>query len=166
MKKEFPQKKWKQFVQNLTMKKDFGKDFLVYLENKGAVFETEYKNFKIIYDGNYEPLLLEEKENSEVFPSIQTLRQFPNILPKIWVDMGAIKFLLNGANLFRPGITKYEQINKGTIIQILNPQGNVLCVGKTIVGSEELPEKGIVANTLIWLNDEIWIFTQIMQKEK
>ena len=165
MKKEFRQKKWNHLIADLTLKKLFDNILLTYLENKTTIFETDYKNFRIIYDGNYVPLLLEQKEDNELFPSIQTLRQFPNILPKIWVDMGAVKFLLNGANLFRPGITKHEHFAKGSFVQVLNPQNNILCVGKTAVTSDELPEKGLVVFTLIWLNDEVWNFNQIIQNE-
>jgi PUA domain protein len=47
------------------------------------------------------------------------LEKFPNVI----VDMGAVKFMCNGANVMRPGIKKYTEFVKGDIIyvEILQP---------------------------------------------
>ena len=39
------------------------------------------------------------------FPTLRLLHQFPDMMPKLRVDTGAIKFVLSGANIMCPGLT-------------------------------------------------------------
>ena len=39
--------------------------------------------------------LFEEKEG-KILPTLYSIRQFPDLLPKITVDAGAVKFMING----------------------------------------------------------------------
>ena len=41
----------------------------------------------------------------------QVLEKFPNVM----VDMGAVKFMCNGANVMRPGIKKYTKFSKDDV---------------------------------------------------
>ena len=48
------------------------------------------------------------KTGDAYFPFLadtEILKKFPNVM----VDMGAVKFMCNGANVMRPGITKYTE---------------------------------------------------------
>ena len=38
-------------------------------------------------------------------PTLRLLHQYPNIMKKLQVDRGAIKFVLAGANIMCPGLT-------------------------------------------------------------
>ena len=39
------------------------------------------------------------------FPTLRLLHQYPDMMPKLRVDTGAIKFVLSGANIMCPGLT-------------------------------------------------------------
>jgi PUA domain protein len=47
----------------------------------------------------------------------------PDILPKVQVDRGAIKFVLQGANIMCPGLT-----SKGGRLDVDLPEGAVVCI--------------------------------------
>jgi PUA domain protein len=155
-KEELSKKRWKKTVNQA--KEIFPEDYVGFLQSKKSLFLVKYSDeYEIIYDDEVqEPLLIIRMKDSEIIPSLQSLRKFTNLLPKIWTDAGATKFLLNGANLFRPGITKFDVFEKNQIVQVVNPQGNVLSVGEVIFSSKEMPDKGEVLKTIAFLNDEIW----------
>jgi predicted ribosome-associated RNA-binding protein Tma20 len=39
------------------------------------------------------------------FPTLRLLHQYPDMMPKLRADTGAIKFVLSGANIMCPGLT-------------------------------------------------------------
>eukprot|EP00878_Enallax_costatus_P021786 GHUV01023085.1.p1 GENE.GHUV01023085.1~~GHUV01023085.1.p1 ORF type:complete len:156 (-),score=16.38 GHUV01023085.1:42-509(-) len=39
------------------------------------------------------------------FPTLRILHQYPDMMPKLRTDKGAIKFVLSGANIMCPGLT-------------------------------------------------------------
>ena len=45
----------------------------------------------------------------------QVLEKFRNVM----VDMGAVKFMCNGANVMRPGIKKYTKFSKDDVVCIV-----------------------------------------------
>jgi len=97
-----------------------------------------------------------------IIPSIFCLRESEFNLPKIVVDIGAIRFITNGADVMAPGIVYFgDQIQKNTIIAIHEEKADaIIAVGLTLVSSQEFDkiEKGKVIKTLHYLNDPIWKF--------
>jgi PUA-domain protein len=83
-------------------------------------------------------------------------------LKKVIVDMGAIKFVANGADIMRPGITKIDpSIKKGDIIEIADETHNrSLAVGKAIYDADEMrrKESGKVIKNLHTIQDSVWEF--------
>ena len=83
------------------------------------------------------------------------LKKFPYVM----VDMGAIKFVCKGANIMRPGITKFSEFQKEQIICIIEEsQKKFLGVGKAVISSEEMKtiDKGEVVKNLHYISDEFW----------
>ena len=61
--------------------------------------------------------------------------------PYVTVDMGAIKFVCKGANVMRPGITKFSDFESGEIVCVIEEsQKKFLAVGKAKMSSKELNE--------------------------
>ena len=104
------------------------------------------------------PLLFEEQ--GLILPTLYSIRQFPDILPKITVDAGAVKFMINGADLFRPGMVEWDEFEKDQFVTIVNLQKAAMSIGKAILSSNELSDKGKVTVTVHYLNDEIWKYNQ------
>ena len=86
---------------------------------------------------------------------VSTLNKFPYVQ----VDMGAVKFMCNGANLMRPGIKKNSEFSKDDIVCIVEEsQGKFLAVGKSEIDSSELEnmDKGEVLKNLHYISDKAW----------
>jgi malignant T-cell-amplified sequence len=43
-------------------------------------------------------------DGGKFYPHLKILHMFPNILPKVQIDKGAIKYILQGADIMAPGI--------------------------------------------------------------
>ncbi|MFM8658503.1 MAG: PUA domain-containing protein [Candidatus Nitrosotenuis sp.] len=84
-----------------------------------------------------------------------TLAKFPSVM----VDMGAVKFMCNGANVMRPGIRSFGEFEKGQIVCIIEEsQKKSLAVGRALVSSQEMAQmnKGIVIENLHYISDKYW----------
>jgi len=79
--------------------------------------------------------------------------------PYVTVDMGAIKFVCKGANVMRPGITKFSDFESGEIVCVVEEsQKKFLAVGKAKMSSKELDEtnKGEVIKNMHYVSDNFW----------
>jgi PUA domain protein len=102
--------------------------------------------------------------NDEYIPflsEIKLLERFPNVV----VDMGAVKFMCNGANVMRPGIKNYSDFSKDDIICVVEEsQHKFLAVGKALVNSSEMKKmpKGEVIKNLHYISDKYWEISKIL----
>ena len=79
--------------------------------------------------------------------------------PYVTIDMGAIKFVCKGANVMRPGITKFSDFESGEIVCVIEEsQKKFLAVGKAKMSSKELGEisKGEVIKNIHYVSDNFW----------
>ena len=53
---------------------------------------------------NNTPLFFAQRDGPW-FPTLRLLHQYPDMMPKLRADEGAIKFVLSGANIMCPGLT-------------------------------------------------------------
>jgi PUA domain protein len=85
----------------------------------------------------------------------ETLAQFPSVT----VDMGAVKFVCNGAKVLRPGIVDFGQFKKDDIVVVKDQShGKILAVGVALEDSESAKAmaKGYVVDNLHYISDKIW----------
>jgi PUA domain protein len=86
----------------------------------------------------------------------------PDVLqrfPSVTVDMGAIKFVCNGAKVMRPGITNFDSFKKGDIIVVKDQtHGKALAVGIALDDSDAAKEmaKGYVVDNVHYISDKMW----------
>ncbi|MGQ0771674.1 MAG: PUA domain-containing protein [Nitrososphaerota archaeon] len=86
---------------------------------------------------------------------VETLKKFPSVT----VDMGAVKFMCNGANVMRPGIRSFTEFEKGQLVCVVEEsQKKFLAVGKALVSSKELEtmSKGMAIENLHYISDKYW----------
>lgn len=86
---------------------------------------------------------------------IALLEKFPRVV----VDMGAVKFVCNGANVMRPGIRNYSKFEKDQLVCVMEESHNkFLAVGRSLVSSEEMSAitKGEVIKNLHHVSDRFW----------
>ena len=83
-------------------------------------------------------------------------------LKKIVVDKGAIRFVANGADIMRPGITKIDSsIKRGDIVVIVDENHDrALAIGKSMLDAKQMEEKksGKVVQNLHTIQDNVWEF--------
>ena len=85
----------------------------------------------------------------------EILKKFPYVM----VDMGAVKFMCNGANVMRPGITSYSEFENDNVVCIIEEsQHKFLAVGKSCVPSSEMESmsKGEVVKNMHYISDKFW----------
>ena len=126
------------------------------LNKKDQVVLAEDENKKLILI-NKEPCFFYYKDR--LIPTLRLL-QSKDLLKKITVDMGAIKFVVNGADIMRPGITKIEEgIEKDEAVVIVDENNQKpLAVGIALFSSEEMKitSSGKVIKNIHFVGDEIW----------
>jgi len=79
--------------------------------------------------------------------------------PSVTVDMGAIKFVCNGAKVMRPGITAFDLFKKGDIVIVKDQtHGKALAAGVALEESEaaKAMSKGYVVDNLHYISDKMW----------
>lgn len=80
----------------------------------------------------------------------------------IVVDMGAIRYVTNGADVMVPGVTQIDQtIKKNDIVQIVDEtHGRVLAVGKALYSADDMNsmKSGKIIKNLHTIQDAIWEF--------
>ena len=111
-------------------------------------------NAQILVGANFKILRLED-EFIPFLSESELLESFPNVT----VDMGAVKFMCNGANVMRPGIKNYSEFLKNDIVCVVEEsQQKYLAVGKSLVNSSEMKEmsKGEVIKNLHYISDKYW----------
>jgi PUA domain protein len=83
------------------------------------------------------------------------IKQFPYV----HVDMGAVKFVCNGAKIMRPGITKFATFKKDDIVIVKDQTYEKnLAVGIAFDDSEiaASKSKGYVIDNLHYISDKFW----------
>ena len=97
-----------------------------------------------------------------LFPTLRALLSEVVRIPRVTVDMGAVKFVVNGADIMRPGITHIEDgIKTGSIVAIVDERhGKPLAVGVSKMSSEGLRSavSGKVIQSIHHVGDKLWEF--------
>ena len=104
------------------------------------------------------------KSTDGFLPVLTLLLNKQVTLKTIIVDMGAIRFVTNGADVMRPGITKIDSnIKKGEIVRIADESHDkTLAVGKAMFDAQEMEsiKKGKVVKNLHTIKDSVWNFAK------
>lgn len=98
----------------------------------------------------------------KVVPTLQLLQE-KELLQKIVVDMGAVKFLVSGADLMRPGVKEIDpSIKKDDFVVVVDVNNKKpLMVGLALFDAEEMKKmvSGKVVKNIHSVGDAIWKFT-------
>ena len=121
------------------------------------ILHDESKNVKYLFNKNQDITFFSHE--SLFLPTLMFVRSYPEIeFPSVQVDEGAVKFVINGADIYIQGIASFnEDFKENSTILVLNPQKSVLSIGKSLFNSELMKKttgKGIL--NLHYLGDRIW----------
>lgn len=130
--------------------------FQIQLSKKDHAERVEEEDLKYIYI-NKEPAFFYYQER--IIPTLRYL-QTHCLLKKVTIDMGAIKFIINGADIMRPGIKEIEAgFQKEDLITIVDANNKKpLAVGIALVSSPEMQAMttGKVIKNIHYVGDRIW----------
>ena len=122
-------------------------------EDKYTILSVDDKPLLFSFEGKWLPLL------RQLFSG-----QISVDYPKVTVDMGAVKFVANGADIMRPGITHVDDgISSGDPVLIVDEtHGKTLAIGVALFSSEEIRsrEGGKVIRSAHAAGDRLWELTK------
>ena len=97
-----------------------------------------------------------------MFPALRALLNGLIDVPRVTVDMGAVKFVVNGADIMRPGITQVDDRVKenGIVVVVDENHGKPLAVGISKMSAEDMrsEKSGKVIKSIHHINDDLWVF--------
>ena len=110
-----------------------------------------------------EPLFFQLRDGP-FFPTLRLLQRYPDIMPKLRVDRGAIKFVLSGANVMCPGLTSpgaeiHDEVEEGMPVAIFaEGKEHPLAIGVTTMSTADIRDinKDIGVELVHYLNDGLW----------
>jgi len=82
-----------------------------------------------------------------------------NGLPRVIVDMGAIPYVCNGADIMAQGITDMDPFEVGDLIVVRDvTHGKALAIGKALKSSFDIEarRKGKVIENIHYVGDSLW----------
>jgi len=116
--------------------------------------KTDFCQFLLI-KGN--ALLVRIKK--KILPTL-IFSEFINLIPKVVVDMGAVPYVCNGADIMAPGIVRYEgEFRETDLVQIVDEKhGKTIAIGTAHydLNYAKNMNKGMVVSNIHFIGDRIW----------
>jgi PUA-domain protein len=116
-----------------------------------------------IYLVNGKPLFF--KVGERVLPTL-LFQDFVLRSPKIVVDMGAVPYVCNGADVMAPGIVRVEgEFGKGDLVLVVDEKhGKPLALGESLYDAASVSntKQGAVVKNVHFVSDKIWNFAKTL----
>ncbi|MGC9307795.1 MAG: PUA domain-containing protein [Thermoplasmatota archaeon] len=109
----------------------------------------------LIIDGSIDIFYIDD----EPFLTLPGIHRHTPVERYVSVDHGAVKFVLNGADVMAPGITDADSsIAEGDLVWVRNPEGTGIAVGRALVDGPMMVEQssGKAVENLHYIGDELW----------
>lgn len=120
--------------------------------------ETDEWDF-IFVEG--EPLLF--KIEGKIFPTVKGALKLAPARRRVVVDPGAVKYIINGADVMGPGIVDADPLIKEGDLVIVAEQahGKALAIGRALMpGKDMVRGKGKAVKSIHYVGDELWKLEQ------
>ena len=124
-------------------------------------YEIEKNRKLLIHEDNFAAVLIDEV----ILPFLgnnNLVESFPYVL----IDMGAVRYICNGANIARPGIIKFESFLKDKVVIVKDigyqkplAVGISLCDSKTGMALS----KGHIINNMHYVGDKFWNLYKVLK---
>ncbi|KAI8555647.1 hypothetical protein RHMOL_Rhmol05G0189500 [Rhododendron molle] len=135
------------------------------LPKKSPLIVAKCQNHLNVVLVNNVPLFFNIRDGPYM-PTLRLLHQYPNVMKKLQVDRGAIKYVLAGANIMCPGLTSPggaldDDVAEETPVAIMaEGKQHALAIGFTKMSAKDIRaiNKGIGVDNMHYLNDGLWKF--------
>ncbi len=152
-------KKKKMLTPNLVNYFDSEEELAKFLKDT-EIFEMTDKtrNLHYLLDKNQKVIFF--KLENKWTPSLHLIMKKQLNIPSVMVDEGAVRFILNGADIFGQGIIQVDKrIKEDDVLVIKNPQQTSIAVGIALVSAPDM-KKGRVIKNIHRIGDKIYTFTR------
>ena len=116
-----------------------------------------------VYLINNKPLFF--AADKKVLPTL-LFQEFISWAPKIVVDMGAVPYVCNGADVMAPGIVRIEgEFAKGDLVLVVDEKHRKpLALGESLRDSASVrnTKQGAVVKNVHFVSDKIWNFVKTL----
>jgi len=133
-----------------------------YIPKKGKTQKHTNDKDEMGYVANNSDLIVIKKDGYFI-PSLTIARNLDLILPKVVVDTGAIRFVTNGADIMRPGVTHIDdEVLEGQLVVVVEEKnGAPLAFGVALYDAIDMRsmDSGRVVQNLHYLKDDWFEFT-------
>lgn len=133
-----------------------------HIDKKEEIEIVELASGDKIYLQHGKPVLMEKE--GIVIPSLAMPQALLETIPKVVVDMGAVPFVVNGADIMAPGIrSAAEGIQVGDLVLVVDEKHSKgLAMGILIMERGEVlqKKKGKAIKNVHYVGDEIWNWTR------
>lgn len=117
----------------------------------------------IIAGQDGEPLFFQMRD-APYLPTLRTLHKYPFLLPVLRVDRGAIKHVINGADVMVPGLRSERAVieneaSRGAAVAVFGEsKQHAIAVGVCQMSTEQMRinDKGVAVESTHYLNDGLW----------
>ena len=133
-------------------------DTVVFRNRKLELVETDEAEF-IFVDG--EPILF--RIEGKIFPTVRGALKLAPTRRRVVVDPGAVKFLINGADVMGPGIIEADpDIREGDLVIVVEKaHGKALAIGRALIPGKDMPGRsGKAVKSVHYVGDELWNLEQ------
>ncbi len=111
-----------------------------------------------------ENLIIGFIQDGKAFLTVRGLLKYPIAKSFVTVDMGAIKFVINGADVMGPGIVDADNdIHIGDYVWVRDEKNKKpLAVGRALITGAEMKEKkpGKAIKSILFVGDKLWKFDE------
>lgn len=138
------------------LKKDLGEYSNIIPDKANVEFLEVDPHPFILVDGNPTAIII----NKKPFPTLKAALENDIGGKKVTVDMGAVKFVTNGADIMSPGIVASDKDVKprDVVVIVEETHKKPLAIGIALVSGEEMVENdsGKAIENIHYVGDDIW----------
>jgi PUA domain protein len=132
-------------------------DYSVLIPAKAKIEMLEAEPYPIVLvDGQPQIMLVDERP----FPTLKAALTMEMKSKYVVVDMGAVRFMANGADVMSPGIVDADpDLVEGDVVVVVDEtHRKPLAVGISLISGPEMVEndKGKAVKTIHFIGDPIW----------
>lgn len=128
------------------------------IDRKKGLEVVELSSGERVYLQEKRPVLIELE--GKLMPALTASEGVLSEIPKVVVDMGAVPYICNGADVMAPGIRSVpEGAKPGDVVAVSDERHNkVLAVGVLVMDREKIlsREKGKAVKNVHHVGDELW----------
>ncbi|EGR33661.1 hypothetical protein IMG5_047070 [Ichthyophthirius multifiliis] len=134
-------------------------------------FYTQEHKYELFWVEKFPAFFKNDKED-ELFPTVRLIHMYPDFLPRMQTDSGAIKFILNGSNVMSKGLQTQgafidESVQNRSIVAVY-AQGkeHAMGVGKCTMNAQGIREAEIGEGIIMYhiIGDQLWLLQEPKKK--